>query len=105
MTRNRWFLLGGVLVALVLACVVSYWASSSPDGLEKVAAEKGIDAGAREHDLADSPFADYGTEGVDDARLSTAVAGAAGVLLTLAIGGGLFYVVGRGKRSPADTQP
>ena len=75
MTRNRAFLAAGVLVALLLAGVVSFWASSSPDGLERVAEDTGFIGTAEDHDLADSPFADYGTAGVDDARLSGGLAG------------------------------
>ncbi|MGH8969957.1 MAG: PDGLE domain-containing protein [Actinomycetes bacterium] len=98
--RNRAFLLAGLLVALLLAGGVSYYASSMPDGLEKVAADKGVDEGSRGHDLAGSPVADYAVEGVDDDRLSTALAGVAGVAVTLALGGGLFLAVRR--RAPAD---
>lgn len=95
----------GLLVALALACVVSFYASGSPDGLEKVAEDQGIAAGATDHDLADSPFADYGTAGIDDARASTAVAGAVGVGLTFLVFGGITYAVRRrpesGSSSPA----
>jgi PDGLE domain len=98
--RNRAFLLAGLLLALLLAGCISYYASSMPDGLEKVAADKGVDERARDHDLAGSPVADYGVKGVDDHRLSTALAGVAGVAVTLALGGGLFLAVRR--RGPAE---
>ena len=35
-------LIGGALVAVVLAAVVSFYASSAPDGLNKVAEDHGI---------------------------------------------------------------
>ncbi len=95
MTRSRTFLAIGLLVTLLLAGVASYYASSSPDGLEKVAGDTGFEETARDHDLAGSPFADYGTEGVENARLSGGLAGVAGVALTLALGGGLFLVLRR----------
>lgn len=91
----RLFWLAGLALALVLAGVVSYYASSSPDGLEKVAAEKGFDKNAEDHDLADSPLADYQTKDVDNDRLSGGVAGVIGVGATLAVGTGLFWVVRR----------
>ena len=50
-----------------------------------------------EHQLADSPLADYGIRGVDNPYLSTGLAGVLGVLVTFAIGGGLFWVVRRKK--------
>ncbi len=37
------FVVGGLLVALALAFFVSPYASSSPDGLNKVAEDKGFD--------------------------------------------------------------
>lgn len=93
--RDRWFLLSGLVVALLLAAVVSFYASSSPDGLEKVAADKGIDAKEEPHALSDSPFADYGTKGVDDERLSGGLAGLAGVGITFVVGGAVFLAVRR----------
>lgn len=99
MSRRR-FLAVGLLVALLVAGVGSYYASSHPDGLEYVAGRTGFGDSAKEPVDTGSPFADYGTEGVDDARLSGGIAGVAGVLLTLAIGGGLFYALRRRTPEP-----
>ena len=95
MTRNRGFLLAGFLVALLLAGIVSGFASSSPDGLEKVAEDKGFLETGRDSALKDSPVADYGVKGVDDERLSTGLAGVIGVTITFAFGLGLFALVRR----------
>ena len=65
----------GLLVAVLLVVFVAPRASSSPDGLEKVAADKGIDRDARPSAVADGPFADYGVAGVDHERVGTIVAG------------------------------
>ncbi|MEU3479089.1 energy-coupling factor ABC transporter permease [Streptomyces sp. NPDC033754] len=91
--------IGGVVTALVLAGFVSFYASASPDGLEKVAADKGIDAKVEEHAAAGSPLADYGVKDVDNARLSGGLAGAIGVGATLAVGTGAFWVVRRRRTS------
>lgn len=104
MSRRNAFLLIGLLVSLVLAGVVSGFASSSPDGLEKVAEDKGFLATAEDSALADSPLADYGVAGVEDERLSTGLAGVIGVGITFAFGLGLFALVRRG-RSPDDVRP
>lgn len=93
--RNRRFLLAGLLVALLIAGVGSYYASSHPDGLEYVAGKTGFIDTAKEPVDTGSPFADYGTAGVDNARLSGGIAGVAGVGLTLLIGGGLFWALRR----------
>ncbi len=93
--RTKGFLLGGLLLAFLLAAVVSHYASSKPDGLEKVAADKGIAASEKEHAMASSPLADYAAKGVDNEWLSGGLAGIAGVTVTFALGGALVWVVRR----------
>ena len=56
----------GIAVAVALVVFVAPFANSNPDGLEKVSADTGIDAAVLDHDLADSPLADYGVDGVDN---------------------------------------
>ncbi|MFZ3470852.1 energy-coupling factor ABC transporter permease [Streptomyces sp. 4.24] len=92
-TKPVW--ITGLVTALVLAGFVSYYASASPDGLEKVAADKGIDQKVTEHAVADSPLADYGVKDVSDARLSGGLAGVIGVGATVAVGTGVFWTVRR----------
>ncbi|HEX9998888.1 MAG TPA: PDGLE domain-containing protein [Actinoplanes sp.] len=112
--RLGWFLAGGLLVALLLAGVVSNFASSSPDGLDATArdgctfnAADEITGGTcmlqreRAHQLADSPLANYGIKGVTNPYVSTGLAGVAGVLITFAIGGGAFWLVRRRPGSAA----
>ena len=93
--RNRGFLLAGLLLALLIAGVGSYYASSSPDGLEKSAEEEGFGHTAEDSAVADSPLADYAVSGVDDGRLSGGLAGVVGVAVTLALAGGLALVLRR----------
>jgi cobalt/nickel transport protein len=109
MTRRLgWFLAAGLLVALLLAGVVSGFASSSPDGLAATArqgctfdAHGEITGGTcmlrreQEHQLADGPLAGYGIRGIDNPYLSTGLSGVVGVLITFAIGGGVFWLVRR----------
>lgn len=103
MMRQRTFYAAALLLTLVLAGIVSGFASSSPDGLEKVAEDKGFGGTARTHDLAGSPLAGYGVQGVDNARLSGGLAGLLGVGVTLAVGSGVFLLVRRrsGAADPA----
>jgi hypothetical protein len=101
MTRRNGFLLAGLLVSLLLAGVVSGFASPEPDGLEKVAQDQGFAQTAQDSALADSPVADYGVAGVDDERLSTGLAGVLGVGVTFAFGLGLFALVRRGRTNDA----
>jgi hypothetical protein len=104
-TGNRRFLLVFLLVALVVAGVVSFYASSDPDGLSKVAEDKGFAAQEEDHALKDSPLGDYGVEGVENERLSGGLAGVIGVGLTAAIGGGLFWMVRRRPAAPSGEVP
>ncbi|RKN37765.1 energy-coupling factor ABC transporter permease [Streptomyces hoynatensis] len=92
--------LSGLAVAVVLAAFVSFYASAEPDGLNRVANDEGISAAERESDVADSPLADYGVRDVDNERLSTGLAGAAGVAVTLGLGSAVFFAVRR--RRPTD---
>ncbi|MFC8432151.1 energy-coupling factor ABC transporter permease [Streptomyces sp. NPDC057253] len=99
--RKVW--ITGLVASLVLAGFVSFYASASPDGLEKVAADKGIDARTEEHASADSPLADYGVKDVENARLSGGLAGVIGVGVTVVAGTGVFWAVRR--RRTADVSP
>ncbi|MCI4081948.1 energy-coupling factor ABC transporter permease [Streptomyces sp. MMS21 TC-5] len=92
-TKKVW--VTGLVTALVLAGFVSFYASADPDGLEKVAADKGIDEKVEEHAAAGSPLADYGVKDVDDARLSGGLAGVIGVGVTVVAGTGIFWTVRR----------
>jgi cobalt/nickel transport protein len=84
MTQKRFYLIGG-LVSLFLAGVISFYASSSPDGLEKVAEEIGfIDT-------------DYGVKGIDNDRASVGIAGVIGVLVTGGVASVLFIRLARKK--------
>jgi cobalt/nickel transport system permease protein len=85
----RTFLIGGVLAAVFFAVVVSQFAASDPDGLQRVAEDQGFADSAEAHQMAGGVFADYATDGIDNETLSLAVAGSAGVAITLLVGWGL----------------
>ncbi|MEU8870255.1 energy-coupling factor ABC transporter permease [Streptomyces javensis] len=99
--RRVWW--AGLAAALLCAGVVSFYASASPDGLEKVAHDKGIDQKAEDHAAKDSPLADYGVKDITDARLSGGLAGVIGVGATLAVGSGVFVVIRR-RRATAESE-
>ncbi len=84
------FLAGGLLLAIALALFVSPFASSAPDGLNRVAIDQGFAEAEREHPLAESPLAGYEVEGVGSERLSTGLSGLIGVLVTFGAGMVLF---------------
>ena len=93
--KQKSFLISGFIASLFLAGVVSFYASSNPDGLEKVAEDIGFIETAEDHTYAEGALADYGVKGVDNARLSTGLAGIIGVVATGVISTGLFMMVRR----------
>lgn len=101
LVSTRTLLIAGLLVSLVLAGVVSFYASGNPDGLEFVAEKTGFLDSAGEHVSANGPLADYSTRGIDNARLSGGLAGILGVLSVLVIAGLLFRFLGRDTKTDA----
>jgi len=91
MRNKMWFIIGGLLICLALGVILSPFASPAPDGLEKVAFEKGFLETEKKEPLASSPFPDYLFPGLDDGRLATAFAGLVGVLGTFFIVYGLAF--------------
>ena len=99
---TRVLVAGGVLVALLLAGVVSVYASSAPDGLERVAGEQGISHTERSHPAAEGPLAGYRVQGVDHARLSAGAAGVTGTLVVLVLSLGVVAIVRRRSATDRD---
>jgi PDGLE domain len=92
----RLFCVVALAVAVGLATAVSPYASSSPDGLERVAGDKAFVANARLHPVQESaPVPDYAFPGVRDARLATGLAGFAGTVGVFALGYGVAATVRR----------
>ncbi|MEU2438248.1 energy-coupling factor ABC transporter permease [Streptomyces rubradiris] len=100
-TSRRTLWVTGLVTSLVLAGFVSFYASADPDGLEKVAHDKGIDKKEKEHAAADSPLADYGVKDVSDARLSGGLAGVIGVGVTVVAGSAVFWALRRRRSDDA----
>jgi hypothetical protein len=90
-------------LAAGLAVLASPYASSSPDGLEKVAATKGFADDGRLHAIQDhSPVPDYAFPGIDDPRLATGLAGLVGVLAVTAMA---VPALSLRRRRPAAPRP
>lgn len=85
---TAWVVIGGLVVTLLLAGIVSRFASGDPDGLTKVSEDKGF---AHTEEPRDSLIGDYGS-----------VTGVVGVLVVLGVAGGVTYAVRR--RHPQDEQ-
>lgn len=86
---TRTLVVVGVLVALLLAGVVSYYASASPDGLNRVAGDLGF-AGA-EQSSQGGPLAGYDLAG-HGTRWSGGLAGVIGCVVVLACTSALVFL-------------
>jgi hypothetical protein len=99
---TRIFLTLGLAFAVGLAVFISPYASSSPDGLEKVAETQNFLEDGRLHTLHESsPVPDYAFPGVDDPRLATALAGFVGTLMVALVGIAIMALVRRRARTAA----
>ncbi|WP_066635043.1 PDGLE domain-containing protein [Desulfolucanica intricata] len=84
-------LLASFVVALLVAALMSPFASSSPDGLERVAEDKGFLHKAEGQEVIKSPIPDYVFPGLKNEAVATSVAGVAGTVLTF----GFLLVFGK----------
>lgn len=80
--RTRWVLLGLLAASLVLAGVVSFFASSAPDGLSRVADDSGISHTEQKRDAVAH-------------AVPPGVARVGGLLVVLALGSGVAWAVRR----------
>jgi hypothetical protein len=87
---TRLFVIAGLLMSFALALLVSPYANPNPDGLNRVAEDKGFAGSETDHTFGDGPLADYAVRGVDDDFVSKGLSGVIGVLATFALGLALF---------------
>ncbi|MGA1158540.1 MAG: PDGLE domain-containing protein [Candidatus Nanopelagicaceae bacterium] len=93
------FYLAFFVVSLIVAGALSYYASSHPDGLEKVAEDVGFLDTAKDSSVSGSPLADYGISGIENARLSVGLSGIIGVLATALVAYLVFAISKRLRKS------
>ncbi len=83
------FILWGLGISTVIAGGLSLFASSMPDGLEKVAEDTEFIHTAKDSVVAGSPLADYSIAGIEG-TWSAAAAGLFGVAATALVGYGMY---------------
>ena len=99
---TRIFPILGLALAVGLAGIASPFASSSPDGLEKVAESESFLDNGRLHTLQESsPVPDYAFPGIEDPRLATALAGFVGTLIVALAGVAIMALLRRRSRTLA----
>ena len=96
MNRKWRFILAGLTMSLVLGTLASQFASSRPDGLEKVGETLGFTDRAAPAPLGlPAPAPDYAFPLAPGERSATAAAGFAGTLAVFAAGAGLSSLLTR----------
>jgi cobalt/nickel transport protein len=85
----------GLAVALVLAVLLSPFASSWPDGLDRVAKDLGFFEKADGAEVLKAPIPDYKFPGLDSEGLSTALSGTIGTFAMFGIGFGVASLLRR----------
>ncbi|HEY7077632.1 MAG TPA: PDGLE domain-containing protein [Solirubrobacteraceae bacterium] len=98
----KWFTVLALAFAIGLATAAAPFASSSPDGLERVAGDHAfVDNGRLAKVQKSSPVPDYAFPGIDDPHVATGVAGFVGTLGVFALGFGVAAVARRRARGAA----
>lgn len=85
----------GILLALVVsiavAAFISPFASPDPDGLERVAEDKGFLHRSEGKELVKSPMPDYVMPGIENETVAGSLGGIAGTIITF----GAMYGLGK----------
>ena len=89
----RAFIVYGLVVIIGLIVFVAPFASSLPDGLEKVAMRLGFGSKAVRQTFVSVPFTDYKLPGISSVSISTIAAGFIGMLLVFVMSVILAYVL------------
>ena len=95
--KSKWWLIA-LVICLAVACLAPL-ASSSPDGLERVAEDEGFIGLGQ-----DAPYqviADYVFPGIENEALATILAGVVGTLVLFGAAYGLAWLITLRKRQVA----
>lgn len=97
-TKDKYFIIGGLIICFVIACMSPFIASSDPDGLEKSAEDVGVSEAEASYQ---APMPDYSIEGLSS--IGEIAALAIGIIITLIIA----YIVAMllRRRNPPETSP
>lgn len=91
-----------LLVSLAIAAFISPFASSNPDGLERVAEDKGFIHLSEGKKVVKSPMPDYVMPGVGNEKAAGSMAGVAGTMITFLTMYGLGKIYTKKSRKVGD---
>jgi F420-0:gamma-glutamyl ligase-like protein len=84
----------GLIIALLMAGALSLFASTDPDGLEKVAEDMGFLSREEGHAVMGSQMPDYKVLGISNSALASSLAGILGVIIVF----GFCILIGKALR-------
>ena len=103
MKDKRWWAVIAVgLGAAIIVALFSPWASSHPDGLERVAEDKAFLEKAKDPSYEIIP--DYVFPGVDNEKLATILSGLVGIAIVAGIGFSLAYAMRLTSKSQSGSE-
>ena len=89
----------GLAAALLLALVLSPFASPWPDGLEKIAGDYGFLHKGGGKPVFAAPISDYAWPGIKSGRTATRIAGVAGTVIAFGLACGIGALARRKKQN------
>lgn len=95
-TNDKYLVIGGLIICMVIAFMSPFIASPDPDGLEKSAEDAGVPEVEASYE---SPFPDYTIEGLDTVGEIAALA--IGIIMTLIVA--FIIAVLFKRRNPPET--
>ncbi|MCL2115656.1 MAG: PDGLE domain-containing protein [Methanobrevibacter sp.] len=96
-TKTKKFMIIGLVVAITIAILAPFLASSNPDGFES-AAEKILNPGIEEAELYESPMPDYIIPSLGEDPISGSVAIVIGVIVVFILAYGIGYLIKNKKK-------
>jgi cobalt/nickel transport protein len=101
MKKEIWIFL---IIALVIGAFISPFASSFPDGLERVAEDKGFLEKGEGNEAFNAAMPDYVIPGIPNETVAGSAAGVAGILLTFGAAYGLSKLVSSREKTAGQSE-
>lgn len=93
---NKTFIIISAIICIIIAALFSHFASSSPDGLEKVAEKLSFEQRAGEA-IVKSAMPDYVVPQIQNEKVSASTAGAVGTIITFVLAFGAAFFLRKKK--------
>jgi cobalt/nickel transport protein len=93
--KTKQLIIGGIIIAILIAVGSAFFASSDPDGLEKSIEE--ILPDFEDEHLIESPMPDYVIHSIGENPVSSSIAIIVGIIIVFILAYGLGYLLKRKK--------